>query len=239
MRLRLWRRRLTVSAPRMAIRSAVPWPLRWLLAALVLGFSAALALWAFEFGRDIAGLDRHSVEELADLKQEVKRLKQELSAAQAVADSAESLLTTERSAQAELASRIRQMEEDNRALRNDLGFFEQLLPPSATDTAAIRGFQANKQPDGAVKWQLLLIQPAKQAPEFKGALELSVAGTLRGKPWAMSESVGPRPVVMRQYLKLEGVFTLPPDAVVKTISAKLMQGAAVRSEQTIKVGNTS
>jgi hypothetical protein len=31
----------------MAVRSALPWPFRWLLGALVLGFSGALALWAF------------------------------------------------------------------------------------------------------------------------------------------------------------------------------------------------
>ena len=61
MRLRLWRRRLTISAPRMAIRSALPWPLRWLLGGLVLGLSAALALWAFEFGREIAGR-QHNLE---------------------------------------------------------------------------------------------------------------------------------------------------------------------------------
>ena len=57
MRFRLLRRRLTISAPRVAIRSALPWPVRWLALAVVLGFCAAVALWAFEFGKSIAGLD--------------------------------------------------------------------------------------------------------------------------------------------------------------------------------------
>ena len=47
MRFRLLRRRLTISAPRMAVRSAMPWPLRWVVVAIVLGFCAALGLWAF------------------------------------------------------------------------------------------------------------------------------------------------------------------------------------------------
>jgi len=47
MRWKLWRRRLSVSAPRMIVRSHLPWPLRWAVAAVVLGFSAAIALWAF------------------------------------------------------------------------------------------------------------------------------------------------------------------------------------------------
>ena len=67
MKFRLIRRRLTISAPRMSVRSAMPWPLRWALAAIVFGFCAAIALWAFEFGKDIAGLERGAKEELADL----------------------------------------------------------------------------------------------------------------------------------------------------------------------------
>ncbi|MBL8301163.1 MAG: hypothetical protein JNM26_00155, partial [Ideonella sp.] len=68
MRLKLLRRRLSISAPRMIVRSHLPWPLRWAVAALVLGFSAALALWAFEFGKSIAGLDRDAKLELAHLR---------------------------------------------------------------------------------------------------------------------------------------------------------------------------
>ena len=53
MRFRLLRRRLTINSPRMAVRSALPWPFRWAMAALVFGFCAAIALWAFEFGKVI------------------------------------------------------------------------------------------------------------------------------------------------------------------------------------------
>jgi hypothetical protein len=52
MRWNLLRRRLSVSAPRMTVRSHLPWPLRWALAAVVLGFCGALALWAAH--RDLA-----------------------------------------------------------------------------------------------------------------------------------------------------------------------------------------
>ena len=73
MRWKLLRRRLSVSAPRMIVRSRLPWPLRWLLLAVMLGFSAALALWAFEFGKEFAGLDRRAKEELANLRAEAER----------------------------------------------------------------------------------------------------------------------------------------------------------------------
>ena len=57
MRWKLLRRRLTISAPRMSVRSAMPWPLRAAGAAIVLGFCAAIGLWAFELGKDLAGVD--------------------------------------------------------------------------------------------------------------------------------------------------------------------------------------
>ena len=55
------------SAPRMMIvRSHLPWPLRWAGGgAGVRVFSAALAMWAFETGKGLAGLDSAAKEELS------------------------------------------------------------------------------------------------------------------------------------------------------------------------------
>ena len=77
MRFRLLRRRLTISAPRVAIRSALPWPFRWLALAVVMGFCAAVALWAFEFGKSIAGIDTVSRDEVVQMRAEISRLREE------------------------------------------------------------------------------------------------------------------------------------------------------------------
>ena len=108
MRFRLLRRRLTISAPRMSVRSALPWPLRWLALAVVFGFSAALALWAFEFGRSIAGLDAGKQEELVRLRSEVIRLRDEIQQQQSMANTSGSLLLAERTAVEQLTTRLRQ-----------------------------------------------------------------------------------------------------------------------------------
>ena len=63
--------------------------------ALVLGFSGAIALWAFELGKDIAGLDRQAKAELAQLRDEVGRLRQQRDAAQSLAHAADSLLKSD------------------------------------------------------------------------------------------------------------------------------------------------
>lgn len=235
MRLRLLRRRLTVSAPRMAVRSALPWPFRWLLGAVVLGFSGALALWAFEVGKDIAGLDRNAKQELVELRAEVQLLRADLAKAQSVANTSESLLTAEKAAQEQLANHIRQLEMDNQTLRSDLGFFERLIPGSGTDALSIRGLQVERLSEGQLKWQALMIQASKNAPEFKGALEITFTGTLEGKPWSMAHAAAPQAVLIRSYLRQEGIVAIPPLAVVKIVTAKILQGGAVKSVQTVKL----
>jgi len=239
MRFRLLRRRLTISAPRMAVRSAMPWPLRWAIVAIMLGFCAAIALWAFEFGKGIAGLDTGAKEELVKLRDEVARLRDERDKAQSVLNTSGSLLTAEKAAQERLTSQIRQLEADNRALRDDLGFFEKLIPASGTEGIAIRGLQAevlgDAQAGTQMKWQVLVIQSIKNAPDFNGTLELTLMGTQNGKPWTMVLPGGPQALQFKQYRRVEGVVDLPPQTVVKNVSARVAEGAATRAVQSIKL----
>ncbi len=230
MRFRLLRRRLTVSAPMVSVRSRLPWPVRWLLVALMLGFSGALALWAFEFGKEIAGLDRQSARELEQLRREVRVLRADLVDAQSVASASESLLTAERSTQEQLLAQIRQLEADNQALRSDLGFFEGLLSGSGSGALSVRGLQAERVSDTQLRWQVLLMQASKNAPDFKGTLEVSFVGTLAGKPW---QAVPPasQPVLIKGYLRLEGLVDVPAQAVVKNMTARVVQGGAVKAIQ--------
>lgn len=232
MRWRLGRRRWSAGAPRMSVRGALPWPLRWLLLALMLGFSGALALWAFEFGRDLAGLDRDARQELQQLRREVVSLRTELAESQAQGNVAQSQRTIEQALLEQLRVQIRQLEADNQSLRADLGFFERLLPAGSGDELAIRGLQAERLSPTQWRWQVLMIQPGRRAPEFRGSLEISFAGTLAGKPWTAKQAPAPQAVLVKGYLRQEGVVELPAQAEIKSVTAKVLQGNAVRSVQT-------
>ena len=235
MKFRLWRRRLSVSAPRLAIRSSTPWPLRWLVAAVVLGFSGALALWAFEFGKEIAGLDRDAKQELESLRSETGQLRSDLSRAQLIANTSESLLTAEKAVQGQLTLQIRQLEADNLSLRSDLGFFERLIPGSGNGDLNIRGLQVERLSPDQYKWQVLLIQAAKNAPDFKGSLEITFSGTEAGKPWVKRQADEPQNVLIKGYLRQEGLLDVSPQVVVKTVTAKIYQGREVKTLYTIKL----
>jgi hypothetical protein len=235
MRFKLLRRRLTISAPRMAVRSALPWPLRWALVAVMLGFCGAIGLWAFELGKNIAGIDAGAKEELLRLRAEVDRLRQDRDKSQSIANTSASLLTAEKAAQDALAGQIKSLEAENRQLRDDLGFFERLMPASGNESVAIRGLNAEVMAGSQLKWQVLLIQPAKNPGEFHGKLEVKLAGTLDGKPWMMDVPGGPQALAFRQYRRVEGMVDLPAQAVVKNVSARVMDGTVTRAVQSIQL----
>lgn len=230
------RRRLSVSAPRMIVRSHLPWPLRWAAAALVLGFSGAIAMWAFEFGKDIAGLDRYSKAELERLRIEVVELKAERDRTRSIADTADSLLKTEKASQDQLIQQIKRIEAENLALKADLGFFERLLPATAAARVSIRGLHAEVRSPTEVRYQLLVMQPGKNPSEFHGRYEVTLLGTLDGKPWSLAPQDGSKSLQMKQYLRVEGIVQHPESAVVKTLQIRVLDtNGGVRATQTAKV----
>lgn len=235
MRWKLLRRRLSVSAPRMIIRSYLPWPVRWAVAAVVLGFSAAAALWAFEFGKEIAGVDGSARQELAQLRVEVARLRTEGERAQSVANTAESLLRTERAAQERLAQQVRQLEAEKSTLEADLGFFERLLPSSG-DGLQLRGLMAEVVAPGQLRYQMLVMQHGRGQPAFDGRYEVVLIGQLEGRAWSQSLPGGPRPLLLKQYARVEGMVDHPEGAVIKSVQARVIdvQGAT-RATQTVRL----
>ena len=236
MRWKLLRRRLSISAPRMIVRSRLPWPLRWAIVALMFGFSAALALWAFEFGKDIAGFDGDAKAELARLRIEVEQLREERQKALSVANIAESLLKTEKAAQDKLAQSVRAAEAENMALKSDLGFFERLLPASASEGLVIRGLQAEEKSPGQLRFQMLVMQPGKAPPEFNGRYEVTLTGVLDGKPWTLVQPGGPKSLQLKQYLRVEGMIDHPSLAVVKAVSVRVTNKSGdVKTTQTLKL----
>jgi len=236
MRWKLMRRRMSISAPRMIVRSHLPWPLRWAVVALVLGFSAAIAMWAFEFGKDIAGLDRDAKAELAKLRVEVAQLQADRERTQSIANTADSLLKAEKAAQERLAQQLKQIEAENLALKADLGFFERLLPAGANAGLSIRSLHAEAKAPGQLRFQLLVMQAGKSSPEFRGRYEITLAGTLDGQPWTYVPPEGTKPLQMKQYLRVEGMVDHPPEAVVKTVQVRVLDASGgVRASQAAKV----
>jgi hypothetical protein len=120
-------------------------------------------------------------------------------------------------------------------LRNDLGFFEKLIPSGGVELVAIRGLQAELQNGKDLKWQVLVIQASKNASEFIGGLEMTFSGMLNGKPWTATLPNGALPLKIKQYGRLEGIFEVPAQVQVKGVVAKVLEGGSVRASQSLKL----
>jgi hypothetical protein len=234
MRWKLLRRRFSVYAPRVSVRRHMPWPLRWVLIALLFGFSAALSLWAFEFGRGLAGLDRGSKEELSKLRSENVQLRADRDKAQSIVDTAESLLKTEKATLERMVQQLKEADAANQELRSSLGFYERLMPAPG-DGVAIRGLQVEVVSPGRISYRVLVTQTGKNKPEFKGKYDISLIGTMDGKAWTQQAVGGTKPLSVTQSARFEGLVEVPASAVVKTVQARILDNAgAIKSTQQAK-----
>ena len=126
----------------MIVRSDLPWPLRWVVVVLSLGFSAAIALWAFEFGKDIAGADRRSKFALARLDVEVAQLPSERDQAQTIVNASDSLMRVEILAQDRRVQQLRRIEAESLELKVDLGFCLRPLPAGPPRGRTVRAMRS-------------------------------------------------------------------------------------------------
>lgn len=238
MRWKIFRRRLAHRAPRVTVRHSTPWALRWSLTALLFGFFGAFGMWAFDAGKGATGLDRKVSEEVIRLRSEVEELRSDRDKAQSIANTADSLLRAEKATQEKLAEQVKLLESENLSLKGDLGFFERLLPSSSgrSDDLSIRGLQADMPEAGQVRYQLLVMQPGRTRPDFTGRFELIVSGQLNGSPWSQTLTEGARNLHFKQYQRVEGMFTVPTQAVVKTVQVRVLDASGgQRATQAIKL----
>src|SRR5258706_15925904 len=185
---RFWklRQRFGIAAPKVSVRTHVPWYLRWLGFAVMLAFSAALAAWMYDAGRRFAGFDRSEVEqELSTARSELAKLRSELERLRAIANAADSKVSIERTAQQKLAQQIKGLEQENARVREELAIFESMLSSETTSAAPLSVLRFKVEPDvipGEYRYRVLLLAAGpRRGRDFQGRLELAVSLTESGR----------------------------------------------------------
>ncbi len=242
-RLRRLRQHFGINAPRLAIRTHVAWYWRVLSVIAVVSISLASAAWIYDAGRKIAGYHMNeSVDEIQSLRNYVMELDAELTKLRSLAGSGESSLQIERATRMELVNQVKALESENVALREDLAFFEGLMPSGdPADEAAVRIDRLRIEPlriGGEYRYRLLVINNGgRQVKEFKGSLQLQVKVRHEGKDAMITIpplAGGDRSVFrfeIKHFHRLEGVFSVPAEAKVLSVEARLMQDGVVRAKQ--------
>lgn len=241
--LKRLRKRFGISAPRVAVRTHVPWYVRWFALAVLLAFSVALAAWMYDAGRRFAGFDRSEVEdELTTLRQDMAKARGELRRLQAIADATESRLSIERTAQTKLGEQIRTLEQENARLREDLAIFENMLSADARSAQplAVQRFrvEADALPGEYVYKMVLMAGARRERGEFQGRLELVVSLQDGGRNAMISlpdrnEADSPAyKLSFKHFQRVEGRFRISPTAKIASVQARVFEGGATQAKVT-------
>jgi len=241
MKYKLWVRRMSISAPKMTVKSHFPWPLKALFLVLVLGFGGAIALWIYDLGRDFTGHSPVvSKQQLADLNEKVSALTAERDRFSSTVNAAESRLNIEKAAQEQLGQQIKILEAQNAKLKEDLAFFEGLLPnATGKQGITIQRLTAELLTPTQLRYRMLIMQGGK-GPNFVGNVQLLVTATIAGKSVvltfpsanATAADKAASQLDFKYYQRVEAELTLPEGAVVKAIQAKVMEKGQMRAQQT-------
>lgn len=241
---RLWklRRRFGIAAPKMAVRTHLPWYLRWLGIAVLLAFSAALAVWVYDAGRRFAGFERSEVEqELGSLRRALEAARSELGELRALANAADSRLAIERTAQQKLAQQIRALESENARLREELAIFESMLSSDGKAAAPLSVRRFKVEPEllpGEYRYHVLLLAAAPRRAEFVGRFELLVSLTQDGRSAMMTvpePGEGPAQgfrLGIKHFQRIEGTFRVNPRARVESVQIRVYEDGSAQPRAT-------
>lgn len=246
-RLRRLRQRFGINAPRMAIRTHVPWYWRALSIIAIVSISLAVAAWVYDAGRQIAGYHMNeSAEEIRALRNHVMELDGELTKLRSVAGTGESSLQMERATLRRLVSQVKALEEENAALREDLAFFEGVMPGSdTTEDSSLRIDRLRVDAagtDGEHRYRLLVVNAgSRQLKEIKVDLELLVRVRHEGKDAIIalpSSSTGDQNKFrfdIKYFHRVDGYFSVPHGARILSVEARLLQDGLVRAKQSLSL----
>jgi hypothetical protein len=248
MKWKLFMRKLSVSAPHVTVRSRLPWPVRALLGFVVLAVAAASGVAIYEYGRQFAGPDRRDLQaEIERLRSQVREVSAERDRFAALAAAHDSQLKVERAAQEQLAKQVTALETESNRLKEDLAFFESLLPATAAANAkgvVIRSFRVQTEDEAAnlMRYRLLVQQAGKAERDFVGGVQMTVAFVQGGRSFqlavpkaASATDETALPLTFRHYQRLEGTFSLPAGAVARSVQVRIVANGEVRVQQSFNL----
>lgn len=220
----------------MTIKRYLPWPVRLVVAVLIIGLGGALAMWTYDLGHRLA---RSEPEQGSTAVLPVESMQTTISSPAPEPGSAtDSQLMILRSAQKQLVEQVAALERENTRLKEDLAFFESLVPTRAgSEGIAIQRLMAELVAPNQLRYRLLVMSSSRKDRGFKGSLQVAVTVMQAGKstvivfPRGNTSDVDRFQLEFEHYQRIEGTVALPEGAVAKGIQARVLENGKVRAQQ--------
>lgn len=230
--LRTFRRKFGITAPRVAVRTHVPWYLRWLVVAVVGALVFSVGWATYKFGMEFAGFRQGEADRaLATLNEAIGVQRKEVGELRLKVAQAERQLQIERATYGDLAKQVKALTDENATLKEDLAFFQSLMPASGTDDAlTINRFRLRHDAlPGEYRYRLLLVQTGRRVKEFQGSLQFVIDLEQEGRKVVLSlpadrnSDTKDYQLKFRFFQRIEGTFRIPPEASLKSMQVRVFE----------------
>jgi hypothetical protein len=232
-----------IGSGRMAIRSQHAWYWRWTINILMMAAVGAVVWWLVQNSYRITGFDLDEVRhQIATLTEENRVMKRDLEAARSAASERARQLQIEKAAQGELARSVAQLQDENAALKEDLGFLRNIMSSGATpEGLGLSNLKIER--DGKpneFKYRMLLTQGGQRKQDFKGMVQIvarvakdGTLSTITFPDPSLGEAAGS--FEFRFYQKIEGRFAIPDGTTLKSADVRVLAlpGGQVKLSRTI------
>jgi len=127
--------------------------------------------------------------------------------------------------------------------RDQLAFFDELLPPGPDGAVSIRAFQIEQQ-GATLRYRILLMRNAPEGSTFDGEIQFEATGTLNGRtakmpllpvqsgvvpPGSETDTVAGRLALnFDQFQRRSGLLSVPVGFVPKSVVLNVLEGKIVR-----------
>ncbi len=241
--LRRLRGRFGIAAPRVAVRTHVPWHIRAASAAGILAILAMLAGWAYDAGRRIAGFEQgESVHTAKELRRINASLEEEVAKLRSLLATSESSLQIEQAAQRLLAERNNELALENARLKEELAVFERLVRLDGKGANEVSLDDLTVRPEGESVYRysfLIALQGARRGREAEFDMQLVVTP----RPGSQGDKIVlPRPgdsiasrykIALRNFRRIEGRFTTPAGFAPGEVELRIYERGLLKASRSV------
>ena len=146
----------------------------------------------------------------------------------------ETQLSLEQATQQALEKGLGEKQDEIGKLRDQLAFYDQLLPLSNKGTVHIRGLDLESQTENVLQYKLLLQRPAG-LDRFNGHIQFTAHGHQNGESVNMvlttagTDPADTTAIEFDQFLRITGLLNVPPTLKIDSVVLQVYQGKQLRA----------
>ncbi|MFM9888818.1 MAG: DUF6776 family protein [Burkholderiales bacterium] len=196
----------------------------------------------YEVGKRAGIADaQEAVREYGRLKEQVTALTTDLEGLRAASASSDSRIQMEKSTQEQLANQLKSVETENARLKEELTFFETLLPGGKDDRLTIHSLRVEPSgKPGEYRYRMLLFAgEVRRGQEFHGSLELVLNVEREDRkpavislPDVRTASDPAYKLSFRRIQRVEGLFRVEPTTKLKSVQVRVLENGSTQPRAT-------